>query len=284
MLLLTSYERMRRYLGNADGTALTDSAYRKNLIVNLIMSVSKQIETFLNRNLTITSYTEYFDVVKEKYIEYYTSAWPVTTLTSVYQSSSGEWDGTNETEITDCYIGIKSDSVVLPIIPEILGRKALRIIYTGGLAYNGTRSVLTIESSTGTWTAGQYAKGGTSEAVGIIRASSATTLTVENLYGIFQADETVTEYTNEACSSSGDASATISAISQQSLAEAYPDIVRAAEMQVRYLWKHKDDIELTSTNRDSTNSRREGGGAPPVSGGLLPEVVGLLLPYRKVNA
>jgi hypothetical protein len=55
-------------------------------------------------------------------------------------------------------------------------------------------------------------------------------------------------------------------------------------MQIRYLWKHKDDIELTGTSRDATNTRREGEGRPPATGGLIREAIGLLAPYRKVNA
>jgi hypothetical protein len=156
----------------------------------------------------------------------------------------------------------------------------LRAIYAGGLAYHGTQSLFTCVI-TGTWNVGNFCKGSTSEAVGIVKAVTATTLTIENLYGIFEAGETLTEYTTEALTTS-DATATLTTITRQSLAESYPDIIRAAEMQVRYMFKHKDDYELTSTSKDAKNQRRET--VISRDSGLVKEATFILLPYRKLNS
>jgi len=254
MLHLTSYERMRRYLSTVAGTWLTDSKAQKQMIMGWISSTSKQIEEHLKRTLTYGSYTEYFDTLNESYVQLYVKAYPITTLTSVYLCSDGLWDG-SETEVDDCFLNRGNNGVFLPASPAVLGYKTHRIIYTGGLAYSGVRSLFTLSSSSGTWTPNSFVYGGTSEAVGIIKSIVSTTLTVEVLYGVFIAGELLTEYLDEDCTSAGDASATLSVIAQQSLVEQYPDIVRAAEIQVRHYWKHKDDFDLSSTSKDGTNQK-----------------------------
>ena len=254
MLQLTSYNRMLRYLSAVAGSPLTDSKAQKQMITGWILAASKQIENHLGRSLLIGSYTEYFNTITEKDIQFYVKAYPITTLTDVYIDGEGKWTG-SESEVADCIINKDSNGVVLPSAPAILGLKSHRVRYVGGLASYGVKSVFTLSSSTGTWTANQFVYGSTSEAVGIIKSLSGTSLTVENLYGIFEAGETLTEYTDEDLTTIGDASATLSTISSQSLVEQYPDIVRAAEIQVRYYWKHKDDFEVTSTQKDATNQR-----------------------------
>ena len=279
MLLLSSYERMRRYVSSQVGVALTDSMGLKQQFVGWIASASKQIETYLGRYLTIAAYTEYFDALTNKDYVLFVRGYPITMLTSVYQDGSSLWDG-SESEVDDCFTGKNGDSIIMPIRPSTLGHKVLRTIYTGGLAYSGVKSIFTIASVAGTWTAGQIVAGGTSEAVGIVKASTATTLTVEVLYGVFEALETLTEYTDETLTTTGDASATLSAITQQSLVEQYPDIVRACEIQVRHYWKHKDDFELSSTSKDGTNLRGREYNDLAV---LTPEAMSLLRPYRRLH-
>lgn len=277
-MLLSSYERMRRYLSDAEGTALTDSVYSEREIVNWIASVSNQIEKELNRSLQIESRTEYFDTALTQ-VKFFIEAPPVISITSVKEDVEGLYDGSETTYDSDEYF-ISADTKAIEILQPI-GRwhKALQMVYTGGLAYHGTRTLLTIESSTGTWTAGQYAHGGTSGALGIIRASTATTLTIETLFGEWEVDEPIAEYTDETHLTAGDASATISAVTQPALSESYPDIVRACEIQVRYLWKHKDSFELTSAQRDGTSYRRDGF---DLRHPFVDEAMRLLLPYKRL--
>lgn len=278
-MLLSSYDRMRRYIGT-DIQAKTDSRGLRQTLTNWITAVSNQVENYLNRSLESTSYTEYFDTLKSHWIQYYVKAHPITTLTDVYIDGDGKFDG-GESEIEDCITGINSRCVVLPYSPPVLGYKTLRIRYTGGLATHGTQSVLTC-SITGSWTVEYFALGGTSGAVGIVKATTATTITIEVLYGIFNSTETITEYSDEDITTATGNSAVVSSI-QQALVELYPDIVRAAEAQVRYYWKHKDDFELSGTNKDGTNIRNTLRRATSTRiQPLTDEVISLLQPYKRI--
>lgn len=277
MLQLTSYERMLRYISSAAGSPLTDSKAQKQMIVNWIMAASKQIEKFLGRELKIAAYTEYFDVSEKQERYHGVKAYPITSLTDVYIDGESEFAG-SETEIEDCFTSVNDDAVVLPSDPILTGYKILRARYTGGLAYNGVRSVFAVTNVAGTWTVGKFAYGGTSEAVGIVKAASSSAMTVEVLYGIFEAAETLWQSDTEAAvAASGSDYATLSSITQQSLVEQYPDIVRACEIQVRHYWKHKDDFELSSTQKDGTNQRANFDNKSP----LTQEAQSLLLPYRR---
>jgi hypothetical protein len=275
MLKLTSYDRMRRYITALSGQTLTDTKTQKQMIVNWIYAASKQIEGFLQRHLAIDSYIEYFDTKTEKDVKFNVKAYPIIILTDVYIDGSGLWDG-GESEVTDCFAGCDNASIVIPSSPAVLGYKTMRIRYTGGMAYYGTKSVFTISDSSGTWTSGSFVYGAASEAVGKIISLSGTSLTIEILYGIFEAGETLTEYSDEDLTTVGDASAILSSIYRQSLVEQYPDIVRACEIQTRHYWKHKDDFEVSSTQKDGTNQRFNSG----KKYGLLDEAINMLMPYQ----
>lgn len=279
MLQLSSYTRIRQYLGNQVDEVLTASYNLQREINNWIVSVSKQIETYLNRNLEIASYTEYFDINYNQ-TEFFLQAYPATTLTSVYEDTTGLWDGTDESEITDCYFGVNNYSVHLPYTLSYRCKKGLRIIYTGGLASSGVRSVFAITPS-GSFTTGYYVLGATSGAMGIVRVASTSSITIEVLSGIFEAEETITEYSDADFTTASGTTATLDSVTSRGIAEAYPDLVRTCEMQIRYNYKHKHDFELTGTNRDGTNTRRQ----PDIAWNapLQEEVMHILLPYRNVT-
>jgi len=268
---------MLRYICSAAGASLTDTKAQKQMIVNWIMTASKQIEKFLGRELKIAAYTEYFDTPNNREKIFGVKAYPITALTNVYIDGDSTFDG-GESEITDCFTGVNADTVVLPAPPVLLGFKTIRVRYTGGLAYSGVRSVFAISDVAGTWAVNKFAYGGNSEAVGIVKAVSGTSMTVEVLYGIFEAAEILWQSDTEAAvAASGSDYATLSSITQQSLYEQYPDIVRACEIQARHYWKHKDDFELSSTQKDGTNQRSNYENKMQ----LTHEAEALLLPYRR---
>jgi hypothetical protein len=266
---------MLRYLAAIGGSTLTDTRLQRFMVVNWINTVSMQIERHLKRSLKIDSYTEYYDTRRESDTTFLVSAFPVLTLTDVYTDSEGLYDGA-ESEIEDCIINTRSSGFVLPYSPPVLGHKTIRVRYVGGLAYESVKSTYTCTIA-GLWNVGSFALGGTSGAVGIVSAVTTTTLTIEILYGVFENGETLTEYTDENITALGDGTAVITAITQQSLIDQCPDIVRAAEMQVRYYWKHKDDFELESTNRDSTNRKTSEKRPTP----LTDEVESILESYQR---
>jgi hypothetical protein len=268
---------MRRYISSADATPLTDTKPLKRELTFWISAVSKQIETHLNRKLEVARHTEYFDTPSEKFSTFRVQGFPISALISVYSDAEGAFDG-GESEISDCVIGSDNTEIVLPQQPDSLGKKTHRVIYTGGLALDGVRSTFKIVNSASTWAINKFVYGEVSEAVGIVKTFSFSQIEVENLYGEFEADETLRCYDDEDLSTATGGTATLDEILYQSLAESHPDIVRAAEMQTRYYWKHKDDFELSGTQRDSTNQRNS---SEANRNRLQPEVMMLLEPYRR---
>lgn len=284
---LSSYERVRRYIAPDNKTPKTDELSLRREITNWIQTISRQIERFLGRELLIDTYTEYFDVEYQQRA-YYPKGWPVTSITSVKEDSSGQWDGTSESTLgTDEYfIGRLGQTIqLLAPLPYNNLPKGLQAVYVGGLANHGTRSQFTVTTGTD-FTVGKFLQGDTSLALGIIRATAATSITVENLYGIFEL-EGITQYdtgdaTDDATTPGGAGNTdTISAIAQQSLAESeYGDLVRAAEIQIRFDLKHKLDFEAVGVTKDNVNLRRRD---HTLDLPFTEEAIALLLPYRHVN-
>lgn len=277
----TSTNRLLRYLPGQREAALTnDGVGRRDLLI-WIPAVSAMVEGYLNRTVQTAAQTEYFDIGYGQ-VEYWVKAAPITTLTSVYVDPTGEYDG-GESEVTDCIIATDSRSVILPSTFDGTYRKGLRIIYTGGLAAHGTRSTFAISTSAGTWHADKYMVGSTSGAVGIVVTASATAPVVEVLYGVFVAGETLTEYDTETSQGSSDAVATLTSKTATALCEAYPEVTLATEMQIRFMAKHKNDFENSSSQRDGTSTRDNVGTAYVAQSTLRPEVQAMLSNLRRIT-
>jgi len=277
-LQLTSFERMRRYFAAMGQDPYASNPQAERELTLWIGPVSDKIEQYCNRTFLSASRTEYFDVTYNR-DEYWVDSPPVTTLTSVYQDTSGLWDG-GESEITDCHAGAQGLSVVLPWRFTWTARNALRIIYTGGLATSGVRSVFVTASASGAFVPGQYVRGGTSMAIGVVRVWSTPNLTVEVANGVFEVGETLTQYATqydvETAPVAG-VTATLSSKSTTALCEAHPAIAAAAEAEIRFMAKHRLDFETTGTNADQTTLRR--GSADKRGYPLQPETMDLLSQY-----
>jgi hypothetical protein len=285
---LSSYERIRRYDTPDNVAPHADSLVYRREVENWIGSVSRQIERWLDRELLKGTYTEYFDLEPGQ-VEYPIRAIPVTTLTDVYSDPDGLWDGSSETQEQDPHIGVGGRSVVLSYHPGFMGMNALRVRYVGGISSSGTDSQFTVTGAT-TFTVGRFVANGSYSALGIVKAASGTTLTVENLYGTFAVGDTLTEYTgadgNAAATTPTGATAisgTISTIVEQSMAEGdYGDIVRAAELQVLYYLRHKLNLESVGSTREGVNLRRRSElNRRPLS--FTEEAYALLVPYRRAG-
>jgi len=276
-MLLTSSNRLYRYIGDVDNS-LTSSVANDRLLLDWITAVSQKVEGWLDRSIQIAERTEYFDTMRGRLV-YYPKAIPVTTLTSVYEDWTGLYSGTSESAITDSYIGTESRTIVLPyVLPAY--PKGMRIVYTGGMAYHAVNSLFAIGSITSTMAVGDYVKGATSGAVGIVRSavtSESTSVTIENLWGIFEASERVDKTSTEGGTAGGTSYFTISSITRQSLAEAYPAIVRAVEIECRYHWKHKHDFENSATSPDGSSVRSK-----DEAYSLQAETKAMLAPYRRL--
>ncbi len=276
---LTSYERIRRYIAGLGSNLLTDDANNKRDVLIWIPSVSNKIERYLNRETYIESYTQYFDL-KYNSTEFWVENPTISSITSVKYDPTGRFDGTESTlDDSEYFIGSRTSTVVLVSSLPYVGQRIIKVVYTGGLAYHGTRSVFAI-TPTDTWTVGNFAIGGTSGAVGIVRAYSATSMTVEVLYGVFIVGETLTEYTGEDASGATGETATLDSKTQTALCESYPEITAGCEMELRYLMKHKNDYENISTDASGTTTRhtKEIKRKQP----LQQETEAMIGPYRRI--
>jgi len=279
---LTSYERLRRYIGDESAIGgLTDSAINKRLLLTWIYSISDRVEQYLKRSIELTSRTKYFDIGYAQK-EFWVMGVPISTITSVKADSTGLFGGDETTLDTDddYHIGTEESSVVLlsnSYSSTNTVNRGLQIVYTGGLAESATRSIFVVASVTG-WVVNHFCIGSTSNSVGIVRAVGAASLTVEVLYGVFEAAETITAHTSEDGSDVAVATTTITSKSQTALCESYPAIVGAVEGEIRYMWKHKEDFENNASQKDGTTLRRAADARPS----LQLETKLLLEPY--INA
>jgi len=242
------------------------------------------IEKYLNRSLEITSRTEYFDIGFQQKL-FFVKARPIVSVTSLYEDSTGLWDG-SENEITtdDYFRGDSNNSVNLSVAREYVENNALRLIYSGGLAYHAVNSEFIISATglTGTPAVGNYAIGQSSGAVGVVVSWTVATkvLIIENYYGKFTSTEVIKTFVLEDGSGSSTFTGTVSSISKQSLAETYPEIVTACEIQTRYHFRHMNDFENVGTNKDGATMRRFDYIEQKMP--FQPEVYNLLQPYKAV--
>lgn len=269
-MLLSSLNRLYLVL------ELTKNLTTDIVLTNLLHSVSKNILNFLDRDIEIGLKCEYFDSIYKKQ-EYFVNAYPISSITMVQSDVYGDYNGDEYTYTTDQYrIGVNSDSIIIDNMLNSF-EKGFKVIYTGGLASHATQSVFGIKNAVdGTMTVGNYVKGGISESLGKIIDISSTSLTVEIIAGEFQDEEVLTEYSTLG-GTAGSKTVQIDNITSKCLAEAYSDIVRACEMQVRYEYIHRNNFENKEEN--SQNSGMKIVKRDYKGGILLPEVEALLQSY-----
>ena len=110
------------------------------VIAPFITMVSGMIENYLNRNITIGEYTEYFDVNLSDRV-FRLRAYPVTSMSTVRYDTEQVWD--SSTIITpDQYRSPVYDPnglltlVAGRAVPLGFAARALKVVYTGGMATN----------------------------------------------------------------------------------------------------------------------------------------------------
>jgi hypothetical protein len=256
-MLLSSYNRLLRYCGADD--ILTDNANNRRQLMTWLPAVSKNIENWLNRGIQYqTGFTEYFDV-RFHTNEFYPKYIPLINITDVYVDMLGMWDG-RESQLSSIsyHPGINGNSLVLIFARPFETKKGLRLNYDGGLALDAVQSVYVVTETGGTFTPGKFVHGETSDAVGMTVADTGTSMTIEVLYGAFTIGETVTEWDTETGPGNSSATAVLVSATSLSLAESYPEIVNAVELQIRYMKKNKDRFEQQTIGKDGTSNRRVG--------------------------
>ncbi len=291
---LTSLRRVKYALGVADTT-------KDHILSRLIGTTSKQIAKELRRidlsgadALELRQRVEDFSPYPGQR-RFYTRAYPIASIASIYVDSSGRYEGDESLIAADQYLidadnrsitfsglalGPNSDTGVLP------ASRGLRITYTGGLKADPVISSWTKGAdSGGTLAVNNYVQGESSLSVGRITARAAGTISLELLSGAFEAAETIREYSTWkfAAQDAGpgaptDVSAVLTTCTTQCLAEAEPGLVQACEMHVEYMHSNKGNLEnitvstdgATKTSRADLKNRY----------GFLPEVMDILELYR----
>jgi hypothetical protein len=271
---------MLRYLGSVNGDILIDQVSAKRDILRFIPSVSAQVEQYLNRNLKIDNYVEYFDTNYNQK-EFFIMGSPATVLTSVEEDSSGEFTGA-ESLLSDCWLGVNGRSACIPRALPYTRPRSVRVTYTGGMALTGVTSVYTIAPAlTKTWVLDKFVTGSATCAMGIVKAigDGQTTLTIEILYGQFEEGETLTMWDTEDGIGTADATATLTTKTYPGLVELYPDIIAAAEMQMRYNYTYRLGFENASVSKDGQSQKRVSGVDAVI---IQPEAQVLLDPYARI--
>ena len=262
---------------------LTVKNENDRLLQTWLTACSGMVEKYIDRSIEKKAYIDYF-TLSPAYKLYWVAANPIATLTDVYFDTTGLWEG-DETEISDCFTNEDLSAVCLPRTWDlgVQAVKGLRTRYIGGLAAHAVNSAYVIASAgqTGTWAAGSYVCDMLSGAVGIVISYTPATrvLVVENYYGRFTIGNTLTQTTFEN-EDPVTASGVFESISIASLADVASDIVMACEMQVRYMWKHTTDFEVTGTAKDGLTVKQGHLSTPHLP--LLAEVREVLNPYKRM--
>jgi hypothetical protein len=277
-MLLTSIERVRLYCSGQSENVIEDTVANNRVLHNWLAAVSLQIEKELHRELEIKSRTEYFDVDPLQQA-FWLSAFPIIDVVSVYEDSTGLWDG-SESEIDDPIITSKVGRINLDEPTSSVGMKSLRVEYTGGLAYDPVLSIVNLPAeSAASFTEGKYIIGKDSCAVGTVYAQESASLTIKQYYGQFKIGELLEQYDDEGgiTPSVSSVTGTLLSFDRESLLNSCPDIVLACEAQIRYMRQHQLDFENAGTTKDGVTIRQPN----PVHlrYPLREEVYGFLYPY-----
>ncbi len=276
MILLSSYERIRRTL------CAEDTAMNQRVINQYLYAISNNIQQYLNVDFELESATEYFDI-KSNQTQFWVEKLPIVSITSVYYDSLGLFDG-SETALTNNKTDLHDRSVIISSVWQAY-KKCIRIIYTGGISSEPTKSTFALSASTGTFVVDKFAMGATSGAMGIIKAFTAQeSIQIDNLYGAFLSNENITMQATEGGADVTGISATIESITTQSLVEQVPEIAMACELQIRYNVQTMKDFENKRVT-DKTTERRDTQTELTFRGAyqdLQPEVRSLINGHRRI--
>lgn len=224
-------------------------------------ALSKSFEQYCNREFLTRERTQYFDA---RYLDntgrFYPDATPIQSIESVYCDPLGQWQGSEFALTSDTYFPSK-DRTNLQIIytPIPAAPRGVRMVYSGGMARDATKSLYTLSDVEGSITAGLYCFGSVSGAygrvIGLETVEDVVTMEVESLYGVFRAGDALTFQSALYAQDIPGKSAVIEEVTAPALCEAYPDIHRAVEIEVRYMQKHEFDFEMTSARTDGSSFR-----------------------------
>lgn len=124
---LTSIEDVKALLGPNFGTQGDQS------LIEIISIVSGQIETYLDRKITTGTYIEQLDV-KPLQWKFYLKAYPIVSVTSIYNDYDRVFDSSSLVEAADYYVDLERGAVAIDRTILTSGNGVLKITYSGGMA------------------------------------------------------------------------------------------------------------------------------------------------------
>ena len=113
------------------GKDFTHDGKAEAQIARLVTLYSNSFKTYLNRETLAAAQTEYFTVTDGRMFDL--KAYPVTSVTSVYNDSSRVWD-TGEIDSTAYYLNTETGVITFDGVGLVPGPGVLRVIYAGGMA------------------------------------------------------------------------------------------------------------------------------------------------------
>ena len=258
--LLTSVEKCAFYLRKDPGLGRVagvnedsdDQRRTRQSILEWIISISQSFQYFCKREFLIQSRIQYFNTDLPRQ-EFFPNAVPIVSISDLSNDPLGLFTGGESVvDPTNYRINAQGRSfeTVFPIL--IGGRNSTRLTYLGGLAYHGTQSTFTLSGvtgaaniSSGLAAGSMFAEGTTSGAIARVIAydDTAKSIVLDNRQGVFLETENLTFQSAVYAQDIPSTGATIASIDRQSLAEAFPDIGRALQMELRYMEKHEFDHE-----------------------------------------
>lgn len=277
---LSSLRRLRYYCG------LTNKPENNRGLLSLLSPVSMAIEQYLRRELELKSRIEDFDT-EEGVNQFFTNAYPVVSVAHLYTSSQGLFTGEEiEENVGQYHVTAAGRSVILRR-PLSRYPRGARLEYTAGLAASAVESTYTLTGvGSQAFEADQYVQGSRSGAMGLVVSNTpGTSLTLENLYGVFRVGDVLTAYVQEDAQGNAvvNTGGTVSAMVTSSLAVAHPALVQACEFEVNYLFKNNSTSNLwtESTSKEQTNKRGYQFGFGPMTYSLQPEARAFLRGYER---
>lgn len=297
-VMLTSLERVAFYLGKEIGKGRVDGINSdtpeqrrtRRSLLQWILDASSRVQNHCHREMLIQERTQYFNVDQSR-MEYFPSATPILSIFSLRNDPLGLFAG-GEWTLPPADYRINAGAYSFePVFSQLMpGRNALEAVLTGGLAYHGTQSTFTVggvesPENLATDSGAVYAYGNLSESIGRVvgytasLVSGAGTLVVETYAGVFVPGEDLTFQTELYAQDIPSTGATITAIKKQSLCEAYPDISRAMELEIRYLEKHEMDFENQTDGGKYGATRRDPRGKDDPNWDVTDEAAARLAPY-----
>lgn len=126
---LTTLARVKARLGKTSSEDTADDAQ----LAMLIQGVSRRIERHLDRELERVARTEYLSV-RQWRTQYALRAYPVASVASVYFDPESVFGADTLLTSTDYVIDDEVGAIVLRSTPLADAPRALKVVYTGGIA------------------------------------------------------------------------------------------------------------------------------------------------------